>query len=218
MYENTNQMASQYLMPPPHIYLRPQMLYLQYKASPSLFSFLKIYQGYGWVFCIGLSILIFFIVLQPNKKTIKGELSTNVYFKDVRGINEYKEQIEEIVEFLKHPEKFKSAGAQIPRGILLNGPPGTGKTLMAKAMASEAGVKFFYKSGSEFEEIFVGVGAARVRKLFKVARENAPCIVFIDEIDAIASSRNASGTTNDCLNQLLTEMDGYALFIQISSQ
>lgn len=170
---------------------------------------LRIYQAYFWLAVLSIAIYVIIISLMPNKTSIKGELNTNVFFKDVRGINEYKEQIEEIVEFLKNPEKFKSAGAQIPRGILLNGPPGTGKTLMAKAMASEAGVKFFYKSGSEFEEIFVGVGAARVRKLFKVARENAPCIVFIDEIDAIASARGGGSTSNDCLNQLLTEMDGY---------
>lgn len=208
MFEQTTLMASQHLLPPPLIYLRPQMLYLQYKASPSLYSFLRVYQAYGWFSLLALAVFMIAMVLMPRSTTIQGELNTNVYFKDVRGINEYKEQIEEIVEFLKNPEKFKAAGAMIPRGVLLNGPPGTGKTLMAKAMASEAGVKFFYKSGSEFEEIFVGVGAARVRKLFKVARENAPCIVFIDEIDAIASSRASSGGSNDCLNQLLTEMDG----------
>ena len=133
---------------------------------------------------------------------------TNVKFKDVRGIDEFKSELEEIVDFLKHPDKYKKAGAKIPKGILLNGPPGTGKTLMAKALATEAGVNFLYKSGSEFEEIYVGVGAARMRKLFREARANSPCIVFIDEIDTIGRTRREVSSTNACLNQLLTEMDG----------
>merc|ERR1712164_89011 len=120
----------------------------------------------------------------------------------------------EIVEFLKRPEKFTAVGAKIPKGCLLVGPPGTGKTLLAKAIAGEAGVPFFSISGSEFVEMFVGVGASRVRDLFKKAKENAPCIVFVDEIDAVGRSRGTGiGGGNDereqTLNQLLTEMDGF---------
>ena len=137
--------------------------------------------------------------------------NTGIFFKDVRGIDEYKQEMEEVVDFLKSPDKYKKAGAVVPKGVLLNGPPGTGKTLMAKAMASEAGVNFIYKSGSEFDEIFYGVGSQRVRELFAKARANTPCIIFIDEIDAIASKReNKVGSgMNDRLNQLLTEMDGF---------
>merc|ERR1711871_1634256 len=120
----------------------------------------------------------------------------------------------EVVEFLKRPERFTSVGAKIPKGVLLVGPPGTGKTLLAKAIAGEAGVPFFSISGSEFVEMFVGVGASRVRDLFQKAKENAPCIVFIDEIDAVGRQRGAGvGGGNDereqTLNQLLTEMDGF---------
>merc|ERR1719353_1006837 len=120
----------------------------------------------------------------------------------------------EVVEFLKRPERFTAVGARIPKGVLLVGPPGTGKTLLAKAIAGEAGVPFFSISGSEFVEMFVGVGASRVRDLFKKAKENAPCIVFVDEIDAVGRSRGTGiGGGNDereqTLNQLLTEMDGF---------
>merc|ERR1719486_1799043 len=121
---------------------------------------------------------------------------------------------EEVVEFLKRPERFTAVGAKIPKGVLLVGPPGTGKTLLAKAIAGEAGVPFFSISGSEFVEMFVGVGASCVRDLFKKAKENAPCIIFVDEIDAVGRSRGAGvGGGNDereqTLNQLLTEMDGF---------
>lgn len=136
---------------------------------------------------------------------------TNVTFKDVQGIDEFKEELEEIVDFLRHPKKYREMGAVVPRGVLLNGPPGTGKTLMAKALASEAGVDFLYKSGSEFEEMFVGVGSQRMRSLFSKARRHTPCIIFIDEIDTIASDRQSRNAAiyKDCLNQLLTEMDGF---------
>tara|TARA_Y100001968_G_scaffold58635_1_gene49716 strand:- start:1894 stop:3816 length:1923 start_codon:yes stop_codon:yes gene_type:complete len=142
------------------------------------------------------------------------EADTGVKFEDVAGVNEAKEDLEEVVTFLKQPEKFTSVGAQIPRGVLLVGPPGTGKTLLAKAIAGEAGVPFFSLSGSEFVEMFVGVGASRVRDLFKRAKENSPCLVFIDEIDAVGRQRGAGiGGGNDereqTLNQLLTEMDGF---------
>lgn len=140
---------------------------------------------------------------------------TNVSFKDVAGLEEAKEEIQEIVEFLKEPKKYTDLGAKIPKGALLVGPPGTGKTLLAKAVAGEAKVPFFSLSGSDFVEMFVGVGASRVRDLFKQAKEKAPCIIFIDEIDAIgrARGRNPNMGSNDehenTLNQLLTEMDGF---------
>ena len=142
------------------------------------------------------------------------EAKTGVTFDDVAGIDEAKEELQEVVTFLKKPERFTAVGARIPKGVLLVGPPGTGKTLLAKAIAGEAGVPFFSISGSEFVEMFVGVGASRVRDLFKKAKENAPCIVFIDEIDAVGRQRGAGiGGGNDereqTLNQLLTEMDGF---------
>lgn len=142
------------------------------------------------------------------------EAKTGVMFDDVAGIDEAKEELQEVVSFLKKPERFTAVGARIPKGVLLVGPPGTGKTLLAKAIAGEAGVPFFSISGSEFVEMFVGVGASRVRDLFKKAKENAPCIIFIDEIDAVGRQRGAGiGGGNDereqTLNQLLTEMDGF---------
>ncbi len=149
-----------------------------------------------------------------TKARFSMEAETGVKFDDVAGVNEAKEDLEEVVTFLKKPEKFTSVGAQIPRGVLLVGPPGTGKTLLAKAIAGEAGVPFFSLSGSEFVEMFVGVGASRVRDLFKKAKENNPCLIFIDEIDAVGRQRGAGiGGGNDereqTLNQLLTEMDGF---------
>ena len=142
------------------------------------------------------------------------EAKTGVGFDDVAGIDEAKEELQEVVTFLKEPERFTAVGAKIPKGALLVGPPGTGKTLLAKAIAGEAGVPFFSISGSEFVEMFVGVGASRVRDLFKKAKENAPCLIFIDEIDAVGRQRGAGiGGGNDereqTLNQLLTEMDGF---------
>ena len=149
---------------------------------------------------------------KSSAKEVKGE-ETGVTFKDVAGQDEAKESLEEIVSFLKKPEKYNEIGARCPRGALLVGPPGTGKTLMAKAVAGEAGVPFFQISGSEFVEMFVGRGAAKVRDLFKQANEKAPCIVFIDEIDAVGKKRDMSINSNDereqTLNQLLSEMDGF---------
>ncbi|MGI9452071.1 MAG: ATP-dependent zinc metalloprotease FtsH, partial [Geminicoccaceae bacterium] len=137
-----------------------------------------------------------------------------VTFNDVAGIDEAKEELEEVVEFLKHPQKFQQVGGRIPKGVLLVGPPGTGKTLLARAIAGEANVPFFTISGSDFVEMFVGVGASRVRDMFEQAKKHAPCIVFIDEIDAVGRHRGAGlGGGNDereqTLNQLLVEMDGF---------
>jgi len=143
------------------------------------------------------------------------EAKTGVIFDDVAGVDSAKEELQEVVTFLKQPDRFTAVGAKIPKGVLLVGPPGTGKTMLAKAIAGEAGVPFFSLSGSEFVEMFVGVGASRVRDLFHKAKENAPCIVFIDEIDAVGRQRGSGfgGGGNDereqTLNQLLTEMDGF---------
>jgi cell division protease FtsH len=149
-----------------------------------------------------------------SKARFSPEAKTGIIFDDVAGVDSAKEELQEVVTFLKQPERFTAVGARIPKGVLLIGPPGTGKTLLAKAIAGEAGVPFFSLSGSEFVEMFVGVGASRVRDLFHKAKENAPCIVFIDEIDAVGRQRGAGiGGGNDereqTLNQLLTEMDGF---------
>ena len=149
-----------------------------------------------------------------SKPRLRAENDIKVCFEDVAGINEAKDELQEVVAFLKQPDRFTSIGARIPRGVLLVGPPGTGKTLLARAVAGEAGVHFFSISASEFVELFVGVGASRVRDLFRQAKQKAPCIVFIDEIDAVGRQRGAGiGGGNDereqTLNQLLTEMDGF---------
>ena len=161
--------------------------------------------GSGGVFNIG----------KTKAQLFDKENGTNVTFKDVAGLQEAKTEVEEIVEFLKNPQKFTNLGGKIPKGALLVGPPGTGKTLLAKAVAGEANVPFFSLSGSDFVEMFVGVGASRVRDLFKKAKDKAPCIIFIDEIDAVGRARgkNPNMGSNDerenTLNQLLTEMDGF---------
>ena len=173
-----------------------------------------------------LVVLFFFIMQQTqggggrvmnfgkSRAKLMGEGNVKVSFKDVAGAEEAKQELEEVVEFLKDPGKFTAIGAKIPKGVLLAGPPGTGKTLLAKAVAGEAGVPFFTISGSDFVEMFVGVGASRVRDLFTQAKKNAPCIIFIDEIDAVGRQRGAGlGGGHDereqTLNQLLVEMDGF---------
>ena len=183
---------------------------------------------FSWLLPIGLIVIFWLFIFKrmnpgqqvlnigKNKAALYDKQGENkVTFKDVAGLNEAKEEIEEIVEFLKYPEKFTKLGGAIPKGVLLVGPPGTGKTLMAKATAGEADVPFFSLSGSDFVEMFVGVGAARVRDLFKQAKEKAPCIIFIDEIDAVGRSRGkgmmmgANDERENTLNQLLAEMDGF---------
>jgi cell division protease FtsH len=156
------------------------------------------------------------LTIGKSKARIYSEGTTGVTFDDVAGVDEAKTELQEIVDFLKNAGKYTRLGAKIPKGVLLVGPPGTGKTLLAKAIAGEAGVPFFTISGSEFIELFVGIGAARVRDLFEQAKQQAPCIVFIDELDALGKSRDGVGKMfggNDereqTLNQLLSEMDGF---------
>ena len=149
-----------------------------------------------------------------NRARVYAQKETGVTFKDVAGQDEAKESLQEVVDFLENPGRYAEIGAKLPKGALLVGPPGTGKTLLAKAVAGEAHAPFFSLSGSDFVEMFVGVGASRVRELFEEAKKNAPCIIFIDEIDAIGKSRDSRyGGGNDereqTLNQLLAEMDGF---------
>jgi cell division protease FtsH len=154
-----------------------------------------------------------FMTVGQSKAKIYAEKDTKVTFADVAGVDEAKEELREVIEFLKTPEKFTRLGGKIPKGILLVGPPGTGKTLLARAVAGEAGVTFFSISGSEFVEMFVGVGAARVRDLFEQAKVKAPCIIFIDELDALGKARGMGPASHEereqTLNQLLVEMDGF---------
>jgi cell division protease FtsH len=184
-------------------------------------------QALIWLLPLGLILLFWLWMLRRMNPTqgvltvgksrarIVGQEGTGVSFDDVAGVDEAKQETVEIVEFLKSPEKFAKLGAKIPKGVLLVGPPGTGKTLLARAVAGEAGVTFFQMSGAEFVEMFVGVGAARVRDLFAQAKAQAPCIIFIDELDALGKARGAGGPMGghdereQTLNQLLVEMDGF---------
>ena len=193
------------------------------EESPSILQYLLI-QALPFMLILGIA---FFVLRQMQKGSSSGEMGFGkskaklltekhgkVTFEDVAGIDEAREELQEIVEFLKDPHKFSRLGGKIPKGALLVGSPGTGKTLLARAIAGEAGVPFFSISGSDFVEMFVGVGASRVRDMFEQAKKNAPCIVFIDEIDAVGRSRGAGlGNQNDereqTLNQLLVEMDGF---------
>ncbi|MBW3553451.1 MAG: ATP-dependent metallopeptidase FtsH/Yme1/Tma family protein, partial [Gemmatimonadetes bacterium] len=184
-------------------------------------------QAMLWLLPLGLMLLFWIWMLRrinpasgvmkvgKNRARIVGEDGTGVTFEDVAGADEAKQELVEIVEFLKEPAKFHRVGARIPKGVMLAGAPGTGKTLLARAVAGEAGVTFFSMNGSEFVEMFVGVGAARVRDLFEQAKSNSPCIVFIDELDALGKARGAGGPMGghdereQTLNQLLVEMDGF---------
>ena len=189
---------------------------VQKPASPATKIFDTVFSLIPTIMIVSLFVLVFKMQGFGDKGKIYGgdeNLNTGVTFEDVAGLDEEKEELIEVVDFLKKPEKFQKMGAKIPRGILLYGKPGTGKTLIAKAIAGEAGVPFITMSGSEFIEMFAGLGASRVRKLFEKAKKISPCIVFIDEIDAIGSRRtsNSGGESenNQTLNQLLVEMDGF---------
>ncbi len=189
--------------------------------------------SFGWLLPLLIIVVIWIIIMRrvsggmggaggqifnigKSKATLfDGDATVNVTFNDVAGLDEAKQEVLEVVDFLKHPDKYTSLGGKIPKGVLLIGPPGTGKTLLAKAVAGEAKVPFFTLSGSDFVELFVGVGASRVRDLFKQAREKAPCIIFIDEIDAIGRARGKSmmqgnDERENTLNALLVEMDGFS--------
>ncbi|WP_236024982.1 ATP-dependent zinc metalloprotease FtsH [Arenibaculum pallidiluteum] len=161
-------------------------------------------------------VLVFLAGMVRSPVRAKSRVRTDVRFADVAGLDEARAEVAELVDFLKQPERYRDLGAAIPKGVLLVGPPGTGKTLLARAVAGEAGVPFFATTGSDFVEMYVGVGAARIRKLFRDARKAAPCILFIDEIDALARARGATSPsggqieTENTLNQLLAEMDGFA--------
>ncbi|MFC1944948.1 ATP-dependent zinc metalloprotease FtsH [Chloroflexota bacterium] len=202
----------------------PEVVNIKYEGSSGLGSFFTLFLNFLPLIFFGL--LIFFLLRRAQggggqafgfgksrARLLTGDKPTTT-FADVAGIEEAKQELQEIVEFLKTPEKFVSLGARIPRGVLLVGPPGSGKTLLSRAVAGEAGVPFFSISGSEFVEMFVGVGAARVRDLFEQAKQNAPCIIFVDEIDAVGRHRGAGlGGGHDereqTLNQILVEMDGF---------
>lgn len=193
------------------------------RADPDSSSLLLIVVNVlPFVLLIGFAFLFLNRQMAGNKSSMdfgksKARLSTNnnkVTFKDVAGLKEEKEEVKELIDFLKNPKKFQKLGARIPKGVLLFGPPGTGKTLLARAVAGEANVPFYFISGSDFVELFVGVGASRVRDMFQQAKRNAPCLIFIDEIDAVGRQRGTGlGGGHDereqTLNQLLTEMDGF---------
>src|SRR4051794_12624008 len=164
---------------------------------------------------MGLIVLLIGLTMRYLPKTkpqeIKPDTSQSTRWDDVAGADEAKEELREVVEFLRNPKQFKKLGAKVPRGILLHGPPGTGKTLLAKAVANESKAAFFAQSAASFVEMFAGLGAARIRRLFRVARKEAPAIIFIDELDAVGATRgkDISGEKDQTLNQLLVEMDGF---------
>ncbi len=165
---------------------------------------------------MGLIVLLIGVTLRHMPRTkpqeIKPQSSDSISWDDVAGVNEAKAELREVVDFLRDSKRFKRLGAKVPKGILLHGPPGTGKTLLAKAVAHESNAKFFAQSASSFVEMFAGLGAARIRRLFRIARKQAPAIIFIDELDAVGATRgkDISGEKDQTLNQLLVEMDGFA--------
>jgi ATP-dependent metalloprotease len=184
----------------------------------TIFKWVKFLFYFGLVTYLSLIVVAMVIETFQTFKKVGGKADNeakaehqNVRFSDVHGCDEAKEELQELVDFLKNPEKFSTLGGKLPKGVLLVGPPGTGKTLLARAVAGEAGVPFFFMSGSEFDEVYVGVGAKRVRELFTAAKAKSPAIVFIDELDAIGGKRNArdAAYVKQTLNQLLTELDGF---------
>src|SRR5579859_3930166 len=184
-------------------------------------AFLGYPDAYSWlhdwlpIIFMGLLVVAVFALMRFMPRTrpqqIKPESTPSIGWSDIAGAEEAKDELREVVDYLRHPKRFKELGAKVPKGILLHGPPGTGKTLLAKAVAHESGASFFSQSAASFVEMFVGVGAARIRRLFKAARKKAPAIVFIDELDAVGGHRghDVSGERDQTLNQLLVEMDGF---------
>ena len=188
------------------------MIHLAFLGYRDIWGFL-----HDWAPIILMSLLVFavFTLLQFMPKTrpaeVKPESTPAIGWDDIAGCEEAKDELREVVDYLRNPRRFRELGAKVPKGILLHGPPGTGKTLLAKAVAHESGAKFFSQSAASFVEMFVGVGAARIRRLFRIARKHSPAIVFIDELDAIGGQRghDVSGERDQTLNQLLVEMDGF---------
>src|SRR6202035_5800112 len=188
------------------------MISATFLGYPDVFGFL-----HDWlpIIFMGLLVVAVFMLMRFMPRTkpaeIKPEISPSIGWRGIAGADEAKEELREVVDYLRHPKRFKELGAKVPKGILLHGPPGTGKTLLAKAVAHESGATFFSQSAASFVEMFVGVGAARIRRLFRAARKHAPAIVFIDELDAVGGKRgfDVSGERDQTLNQLLVELDGF---------
>ncbi|KAH0049925.1 ATP-dependent metallopeptidase Hfl, partial [Aureobasidium melanogenum] len=196
----------------------PLYVVVDESLGATIFKWVKFLMVFGVTCYLSLVLLTLFIDATGVIKKVGGAQDAQAKpemqktrFSDVHGCDEAKEELQELVEFLKAPDKFSTLGGKLPKGVLLTGPPGTGKTLLARAVAGEAGVPFFYMSGSEFDEVYVGVGAKRVRDLFTQARGKSPAIIFIDELDAIGSKRHErdAAYAKQTLNQLLTELDGF---------
>ncbi|EFR03782.1 cell division protease ftsH [Nannizzia gypsea CBS 118893] len=197
----------------------PLYVVVDESLGSSIFRWVRFFLFFGFITYFSLLLVTVFVETTGIMKNVRGSQTNEakpehqtVRFSDVHGCDEAKDELQELVEFLSNPDRFSSLGGKLPKGILLVGPPGTGKTLLARAVAGEAGVPFFYMSGSEFDEIYVGVGAKRVRELFTQARAKAPAIIFIDELDAIGAKRNErdAAYVKQTLNQLLTELDGFS--------
>ncbi|EZF45218.1 hypothetical protein H102_01627 [Trichophyton rubrum CBS 100081] len=197
----------------------PLYVVVDESLGSSIFRWVRFFLFFGFITYFSLLLVTVFVETTGIMKNVRGSQANEakpehqtVRFSDVHGCDEAKDELQELVEFLSNPERFSSLGGKLPKGILLVGPPGTGKTLLARAVAGEAGVPFFYMCGSEFDEIYVGVGAKRVRELFAQARAKAPAIIFIDELDAIGAKRNErdAAYVKQTLNQLLTELDGFS--------
>ena len=190
---------------------------VQTQPEQSVYNYVALVLGFGFVSAIGFMMYRVTsgrIPALESKTREAGAESSTVTFADVAGVDEAKEEVKELVDFLREPARFEAIGGRIPKGVLLVGPPGTGKTLLARSIAGEAGVPFLFASGSDFVEMYAGVGASRIRKLFKDARRHPSCIIFIDELDAVGRSRGGNSLSHEereqTLNQLLVEMDGFA--------